>query len=148
MHTVSAEFSEKMLPKVLLFMIVAVCMIEASYDIYRSSCRRAAIFNIHTENSKLTGDIIAALYADLLSMCVRKCLQAANCRTINYKKATLNGEKNCEILSNDKSSKALQAADGWNYYEALIQKVSRKQLSQNTFKLSTLQSTTITLQRI
>ena len=68
---------------------------------------------------------MAAIYAKLLATCARACLQTANCKYINYKKAAPENELNCETFSSDSNVNALQADVGWNSYKPVTQNVSR-----------------------
>ena len=104
-----------------------------SYNIYRSACRKYAVFKATDRNMKMKDGLISSYLVESLPYCVRKCLAAPNCMTINFSPTESPG--NCELLTYSRSSGgALEAAPAWNHYESLSHDVSiRKTLSMSRF---------------
>ena len=95
-------------------------------QIFRSACRRDVLMNATARDKKLTGtlqNIIANMHVTRPSLCVKKCIEASKCRTINYKKYSQQQEKNCELLdiSRANTSVALSPDVGWIYFEPVSQ---------------------------
>ena len=104
-----------------LYSLGRVC--DGNYNIYRSSCRKYAVFKATDRGKKVNGGLIAAYIASSLPECVRRCLAATNCLTFNFSPAS--NQNNCEILTSSRvNGGTLEAANNWNHYEALSHQVS------------------------
>ena len=93
-----------------------------SDEIYRSSCRRRAIFQLVAQNTRLDVSVIETIVAHTLLMCSMKCINDVLCKSINYNVKT----RRCEKLSGnrltDKDSQLI-AANSWEHYEREAAKV-------------------------
>ena len=116
-------------------MAVSSLLILIYYDnfsptvgIFRSTCRRDALFKVSRRNEvlKLQSSNVLALQitADLPS-CAKNCIDRITCRSFNYKTGS-ELSKNCQTLNIDKqnTSVTFEASTGWIHYEAVSQ-VSR-----------------------
>ena len=120
--------------------MMLVCNVAlATYEIYRSNCRRYGVFKVHTRNKKLTTGLIVSTYAEFLALCARTCLRTFNCKAINYKPAISNNEPNCEILSSGSdTAETLLEVVGWNFYKPLTQNVSKQQHLIDLYSIMTI----------
>ncbi len=95
--------------------------------IFRSSCRRDALFKITERNKKLVGQansLVGWSRVKSLPMCVKLCIEASGCRSVNYKsESTSSTERNCQLLDVAKSNSTvlLKDATGWKHYEPVSQ---------------------------
>eukprot|EP00795_Rhopilema_esculentum_P011505 gene11505-21722_t len=115
-----------------LVLYSSIVVITATGKIFRSSCRRDVLMNATARDKKLTGtlqNIIANIHVARSSLCVKKCIEASKCMTINYKKYSQQQEKNCELLdiSRGNNSVALTPDVGWIYFEPVSQVSARCQ---------------------
>ena len=99
-----------------------VCMDEGSYDIYRSPCRRNAVFKITEKGRKISVQLIKVHSSKSLASCLKHCLDISNCKSFNFKPNAL--QNDCELLESTRASGSLVGADGWNHYEPVSQSVS------------------------
>ena len=106
-----------------LFCIYQYKIVCEDITIYRSSCRRDALFKKTDANKKVTGSITTIKRIVVsLAVCVRDCLKMISCLSVNFMKAPGN-ESSCELLDVRKSNATavLSAAPGWNHYEPIVQ---------------------------
>ena len=70
--------------------------------VYRSSCRKDVLMKATDKNKKLVGsasNVISSFHAETLSLCTKKCIDASECKSQNYKKyASEENEINCQLL--------------------------------------------------
>ena len=69
-------------------------------------------------------NVIASLHAETLSLCTKKCIDASECKSQNYKKyISGQNEINCQLLDVNISSigVSLSPAAGWVHYEPVNQ---------------------------
>ena len=106
-----------------------ICSTKATstFGIYRSSCRRDALFKATDRDAFLKGDVkkeIESSFLKSLSLCARRCMQVSQCQSINYKKNGLIADgANCVLLDIVKSSTgaSLVSGLGWIHYEPVNQ---------------------------
>eukprot|EP00794_Sanderia_malayensis_P002969 gene2969-3422_t len=107
-------------------------------NIYRSSCRRDALFKATDTDKKLSGqtaNLITSTHVESLPLCARMCVQEEmkQCRSINYKKNPASkSDNNCQILNIDKNSTTavLHQSAGWKHYEPVQQETPRCRLTK------------------
>ena len=95
---------------------------DTSFEIYRQSCRRDALFKLSARNSKLEVIPISLVTVDSLSLCARMCVRENACKSINYNVFN----KSCEVLSKSKwevGNVMLKNADNWRHYEPISYEV-------------------------
>ena len=80
--------------------------------IFRSSCRKDALFKLKIRNGKLTSGILIPKQTHGLDKCVKSCIDGSPCISINFRKA----DGQCELLKKDSSTATAQLSPGWNYY--------------------------------
>ena len=123
--TVNSTAKSVMLLLNLLVLISIESTYGGNYNIYRSACRKYAVFKATDRNAKVKGGLISVFYVNSLPHCVRECLAVSNCLTFNF--SPTKNQENCEILASSKSTDGtLVAATSWNHYEALSQQVSSR----------------------
>ena len=83
--------------------------------IFRSSCRKDALFKVKIRNGKLTSGILISKHTHGLDKCVKSCIDGSPCISINFRKA----DGLCELLKKDSSTATAQATPGWNNYEPI-----------------------------
>ena len=91
-------------------------------EIYRSSCRRRAIFQLVAQNARLDASVIETIVTHTLLMCSMKCINDILCKSLNYNAKA----KRCEKLSGNRltdGESKLIAAYSWAYYEQNAAKV-------------------------
>ena len=106
----------------LLWMAIFITVFDTSFEIYRMSCRKDALFKLSARNSKLQVIPISMVAVDNLSLCARMCIHENTCKSINYNVFN----KSCEILSKNKSdvgNDMIKNADNWRHYEPIIYEV-------------------------
>ena len=96
--------------------------------IYRSNCRRDALFKVSRRNEILklqSSNVLALQITPDLPSCAKNCIDRITCRSFNYKTGSELSE-NCQTLNIDKqnTSVTFEASSGWIHYEAVSQ-VSR-----------------------
>ncbi len=111
--------------------------------IFRSSCRRDALFKITDRNKKLLGQansLIGSSRVKSLPMCVKLCIEASGCRSVNYKsESTSSTERNCQLLDVAKSNSTAQLKDaaGWKHYEPISQVILKNRIHVSLLLRST-----------
>ena len=106
----------------LLLIVILVTVFDISFEIYRMSCRKDALFKLSARNSKLQVIPISMVAVDNLSLCARMCIHENTCKSLNYNVFN----KSCEILSKSKSevgNDMIKNADNWRHYEPIIYEV-------------------------
>ena len=103
---------------------VIIWQSSESILLYRSQCRKDAIFKLTDKNTKVVQNISRNFPAATLSHCARACLGDHTCKSINYSPSAsfLTPENNCETLTTTKyesSQSMLSSQNGWNHYEPL-----------------------------
>ena len=95
---------------------------DGEYEIYKSDCRRNALFKVTDRDKKVNDGLEKTLYVEYLVECLKDCLENHNCLSFNYKASKENSQ--CELLSSTliKGGTLVEAA-GWNHYEPAPQKV-------------------------
>ena len=69
-------------------------------------------------------NVISSLYVESLSLCTKKCIDAPQCKSQNYKKNVSGvNEMNCQLLDVNKltTGVSLSPAVGWVHYEPINQ---------------------------
>lgn len=102
---------------------IIICQFEANKaEIFRSTCRRDAVFKDTNKDNKLSGNtenvISEMTAAGVLNCCIR-CVHDSRCISINYKENNSDGGRNCQLLDIMKTSPgtSIIEAVGWTHYE-------------------------------
>ena len=106
----------------LLSIVIFITVFDTSFEIYRMSCRRDALFKLSARNSKLEVTPISMETVDNLSLCARMCVHENTCKSINYNVFN----KSCEVLSKSRlevGNDMLKNADNWRQYEPITYEV-------------------------
>ena len=106
----------------LLSIVIFITVFDTSFEIYRQSCRRDALFKLSARNSKLEVIPISMVTVDNLSLCARMCVHKNTCKSINYNVFN----KSCEVLSKSRlevGNDVLKNADNWRHYEPIANEV-------------------------
>eukprot|EP00112_Aurelia_sp_Birch-Aquarium-sp1_P019496 Seg483.2 transcript_id=Seg483.2/GoldUCD/mRNA.D3Y31 product=Fibropellin-3 protein_id=Seg483.2/GoldUCD/D3Y31 len=111
----------------LLSLLLLKCCDNSSpaVRIYRSNCRRDALFKVSRRNEILKlqpSNVLAFKITADLPSCAKNCIDGITCRSFNYKTASESSE-NCQTLDIDKqnTSVTFEASSGWIHYEAVSQ---------------------------
>ena len=107
---------------ILLSIAIFITVFDTSFEIYRKSCRRDALFKLSARNSKLEVTPISMVTVDNLSLCARMCVHENTCKSINYNVFN----KSCEVLSKSKlevGNDMVKNADNWRHYEPIAYEV-------------------------
>ena len=105
-----------------LHLLGRVCV--ENYNIYRSSCRKYAVFKATDRGKKVNGGLIGAYIVGSLPECLRRCLASGSCLTFNFSPPS--NQNNCEILTSSRvNGGTLEAATNWNHYEPISQQVRK-----------------------
>ena len=87
-----------------------------STEVYRSYCRRDAIFRLVASNTRLDAPVIAIEVAHTSIECSIECIHDSLCNSFNYNVKI----KKCEKLSGNRATvgaSKLVASNSWEYYE-------------------------------
>ena len=110
---------------------IGVILWQSSESIllYRSQCRKDALFKLTDQNTKVVQNISRNFPAATLSRCARACLGDHTCKSINYSPSTSfsTAEYNCETLATTKYESLqsmITSHNGWNHYEPVNIEVS------------------------
>eukprot|EP00794_Sanderia_malayensis_P003012 gene3012-3470_t len=95
-------------------------------EIFRSACRKSAIFKLTDRDKKITGGLISSFHAPSLSLCLKNCLDTATCKTFNFFGNAVSGSSvTCELLSVTRAvSGVTVSATGWKHYEPVQQAIT------------------------
>ena len=83
-------------------------------QIFRSTCRKDALFKVTTINAKLPSGLLVSKQTDGLNKCAKYCIDdKSSCISINFRKT----DGQCELLEKNTSTATAQSGPGWNHYE-------------------------------
>ena len=99
----------------LLIVTVINFRCHADAQIFRSSCRKDALFKVKTREGKLTSGILISKQTHGLDKCAKSCIDGSPCMSINYRKT----DGFCQLLEKNSSTETAQPSADWNYYEPI-----------------------------
>ena len=111
-----------------LYLNLIIWPSTGSAQIFRSSCRKDALFKATDRDKILSGlasNLLGSTRVTSLALCAKACVNLPRCVSFNYKKKPATGvEKNCQLLDVDKgdsTAASLSSAAGWIHYEPVMQ---------------------------
>ena len=82
-------------------------------QIFRSSCRKDALFKVTRRNAKLRNSTLASQQTNSLSRCAKLCINSKSCISINFNKMI--GQ--CELLEKNSTTATAELHVDWSHYE-------------------------------